>query len=278
MKKFFTCLLIAYALGSSAQTVPFRLTTDGHILVSAKIEGKDGTFIFDTGAGINLFFEDFASHMRQKSTYNFLTAFRATGERIDAPMFRTDAVVFAQTTFKNVPYSTFNMKVEGINGLISLQMFRERDVIIDYERKELTLTAIDPAKSRKSVDIQVSTFADDGLDIFTYVMLDNTHRIKVLLDSGAGQNSFWLHSKFMDLLGVDKNSFQVSEKKSEFNEKKLSRNYKGKIRAISNQFSRVDAPTVNFVDGLIYEGKTSINWLGSKIGISLKNKKLYVLD
>lgn len=40
----------------------------------------------------------------------------------------------------------------------------------------------------------------------------------------------------------------------------------------------LNQPKVTFVDGLIYEGKTSINWLGRKIGISLKQQKIYILD
>lgn len=278
MKSATILILILISLKSFSQTVPFQLTPDGHILVKATVEGEEGNFIFDTGGGINLFFTDFAENLQAKPSYNFFTAFRATGERIHAPLFYSENLDFGTKRFNNIPYSTFDMKVPGISGLISLQMFQETDIIIDYKNKVLILTSLDSVDNKKSFDIQVSTFADNALDIFTYVLLDNKYKIKVLLDSGAGNNSFWLSDRFMDLLASDTSKFEVVEKKSEFNDNAVTKIYKGSIQSISNEFSKVDRPYVNFVEGLIYEGKTSINWLGDKIGISLKNKKIYILD
>ncbi|WP_313265201.1 hypothetical protein [Sphingobacterium sp.] len=60
-----------------AQSIPLQLLPSGHILVEAEIEGKRGNFIFDTGGGINLFFDDFAKELKKNESYNFLTAFRA---------------------------------------------------------------------------------------------------------------------------------------------------------------------------------------------------------
>jgi hypothetical protein len=139
------------------------------------------------------------------------------------------------------------------------------------------LKDIDTEKNKEYIDIQISTFADHALDIFTYVVLDGKYRIKVLLDSGAGSDSFWVSSRFRDMLGVDSPANEESEKKSEFGKGQSNRVYTAQIQSISSTFSTVRQPTVKFVDGLIYEGKTSINWLGSKIGISLRNKKIYLL-
>lgn len=278
MAKLLSLLLMVFSLTSIAQTIPFQLTPDGHILVKARIQGQEGNFIFDTGGGINLFFDDFAQKLEQKSTYNFFTAFRATGERIDAPLFHSKEVVFGNRSFKNVPYTTYNMKVKGIDGLISLQMFQNVDLSIDYIKKQIILGPIDPNKHKKYIDIQLSTVADNTLDIFTYVLLNNQYRIKVMLDSGAGNDSFWLSDKLMDLLGLDKSTFELTEKRSEFNQNKVSKIYKGTIPSISNAISKVAHPKVNFMEGLIYEGKTSINWLGKKIGISLRTRKIYLLD
>ena len=120
--------------------------------------------------------------------------------------------------------------------------------------------------------------ADNSIDIFTYITLNDQYKIQVLLDSGAGNDSFWLNDKLIALLGLNKNDLQISEKKSEFNEKVVTKFYRGSINSISNSYANLKEPKVVFVEGLIYEGKTSINWLGKKIGISLKNKKIYILD
>ncbi|HAK28166.1 retropepsin-like domain-containing protein [Sphingobacterium multivorum] len=68
--------------------------TPGHIVVEAEIEGKKGNFIFDTGGGINLFFEDFAKDLKKNESYNFLTAFRATGEKMTIPIYRSSTIKF----------------------------------------------------------------------------------------------------------------------------------------------------------------------------------------
>lgn len=278
MKKIIFIFALLIANQVFAQTIPFQLLPSGHIIVKATVEGKEGNFIFDTGGGINLFFNDFAKDLKQKSTYNFLTAFRATGERIDAPLFKSEEVTFAGTTFKNIPYSTFDMKLEGINGLISLAMLHDTDFVIDYDKKQLTLGKINASKHKNSFDIQLSSMAGNSVDIFTTIKLNNEYSIQVLLDSGAGDNSFWLSDKYVSLLKIDKSKLELSERKSEFNENVITKFYKGTIGSISNPYASLQEPKVVFVEGLIYEGKTSINWLGKKIGISLKDQKIYILD
>ena len=272
-------MIILLLLGQQifAQKIPINILPSGHIIVKANIDGKEGNFIFDTGGGINLFFDNFASEFGQDSSYNFLTAYRATGERVDAPLFKNKEITFAGRKFIDVPYSTFDMTIEGIDG-ISLQMFNETDFIIDFENKEITLTDLSDDRESKIFDIELNTHADKATDISTYVTLNNKYKIQVILDSGAGKNSFWLSDKFISVLGIDKSELEISEKKSEFDDSIITKFYRGSIGSISNEYARLDQPKVLFVEGLIYEGKTSIDWFGDKIGISLKNKKMYILD
>ncbi|WP_123962616.1 hypothetical protein [Chryseobacterium sp. 5_R23647] len=193
-------------------------------------------------------------------------------------MYQNKEITFAGKKFTNIPYSTFDMKLDGIDGLISLPMFKETDFIIDFDKQEITLTDFSKDKKSKSFDIQLTTHADKTIDISTYIMLNNQFKIQVLLDSGAGNNSFWLSYKLIKNLAMDSSKLEVMEKKSEFNENVVTKFYKGLVGSISNEFVTLKDPKVMFVEGLIYEGKTSINWLGKKIGISLKNKKMYILD
>ncbi|AYN00058.1 retropepsin-like aspartic protease [Chryseobacterium sp. 3008163] len=278
MKKILYLFSIVLSTFLSAQKTPIKILPSGHIIAKATIEGKEGNFIFDTGGGINLFFDSFAKDIKPKSTYNFFTAYRATGERIDIPLYQNKEITFAGKKFTNISYSTFDMKLDGIDGLISLPMFKETDFIIHFDKQEITLTDFSKDKKSKSFDIQLTTHADKTIDISTYIMLNNQFKIQVLLDSGAGNNSFWLSDKLIKTLGMDAAKLEMMEKKSEFNENVVTKFYKGSVGSISNEFVTLKDPKVMFVEGLIYEGKTSINWLGKKIGISLKNKKIYILD
>lgn len=278
MKKFAISLLFVISSQIDAQQAPMQIMPSGHLITKAKIEGKEGNFIFDTGGGINLFFNSFAKDLKQKTTYNFLTAYRATGEKIVAPLYENEQVEFAGKKFQNVPYSTFDMKMNGIDGLISLQMFADTDFIFDYNKKEITIADFSKNTKAKSFDIQLTTNADKSTDISTYITLNNQYKIQVLLDSGAGNDSFWLSSQYISTLGLDASKLEVKEMKSEFDNKLTTKYYRGTIPSISNDLVTLKDPKVVFVEGLIYEGKTSINWFGKKIGISLKNKKMYILD
>ncbi|KQT24425.1 hypothetical protein ASG22_10480 [Chryseobacterium sp. Leaf405] len=279
MKNTILTFLLMLSTSIMAQKTPFTLLPSGHIVVKAKIEGIEGNFIFDTGAGINLFFNDFVAKLPQKPTsYNFFTGFRATGERIDIPLFRNNEVSFSNKTFKNVPFSSMDMKLPGIDGLISLKMLENTDVVIDYGKNEISFTDASPKSYSKSIDIFLSTQSDDTVDIFTYAVLNNKYKIKVMLDSGAGNNSFWLSDKLINTLGIDPKTMQVIEKESEFNKAVKTKIYKGSIEALSNDYAKIEKPNVLFVENLIYEGKTSLNWIGKKIVISIKNKKIYILE
>ncbi|UQA73179.1 retroviral-like aspartic protease family protein [Sphingobacterium siyangense] len=269
--------IIILPFATLGQSLPLQLLPSGHIVVEAEIEGKKGNFIFDTGGGINLFFEDFAKDLKKNESYNFLTAFRATGEKMTIPLYRSSTIKFNGKEFNDIPFSTFDMKLAGINGLISLPMLYDTEFIIDYTKKQLIFPKA-KLKSDKIIPIQLTTNADQSLDISTYIYLNDKYRINILLDSGAGDDSFWFSDRFIPILGLDPSKLEITERASEFNPEIKTKYYKGHIASISNSSVKVEHPTVSFVEGLIYEGKTSINWLGKKLGFNLKEKKIYLLD
>ncbi|AZA93463.1 Predicted aspartyl protease [Chryseobacterium nakagawai] len=275
-KSILTTSVFLYSVTAFAQKSPLNILPSGHLVVQAEVEGKKGNFIFDTGGGVNLFLNNFSKDLNQKESYNFLTAFRATGEQLTVPMFKSKEIIFNGKKFKDTWYATHNMEIKGIDGLISLPMLYDTEFIIDYTTKEIVFPK-EKLTGKKVVDIQLSTNADQSLDITTYINVNNI-KINVLLDSGAGNDSFWLSERLINTLGINKEGLQLIEKKSEFNPSIINKFYKGNVHSVSNSFAKVEKPNVLFVEGLIYEGKTSINWLGKKLGFNLKEKKIYILD
>ncbi|MCS4301866.1 hypothetical protein [Chryseobacterium sp. BIGb0232] len=276
-KSILTASVFLYSSVVLAQKAPLNVLPSGHLIVQAEVEGKKGNFIFDTGGGINLFLGNFHKNFPQKESYNFLTAFRATGEKMTVPIFKSKEVIFNGKKFKDIWYATHDMEIKGIDGLISLPMFYDTEFIIDYTTKEIIFPK-EKLNGSKVLDIQLSTNADQSLDISTYILVNDIYKINVLLDSGAGNDSFWLSERLMGTLGIKKENLQLIEKKSEFDPSIVNKFYKGSISSVSNSFAKVEKPNVLFVEGLIYEGKTSINWLGKKLGFNLKEKKIYILD
>lgn len=275
-KSVLAASVFLYSSAVFAQKSPINILPSGHLIVQAEVEGKKGNFIFDTGGGVNLFLNNFSKDLSQKESYNFLTSFRATGEQITVPMFKSKEITFNGKKFKDIWYATHNMEIKGIDGLISLPMLYDTEFILDYTTKEIVFPK-EKLSGKKVVDIQLSTNADQSLDITTYIQI-NDIKINVLLDSGTGNDSFWLSERLMSTLGIKKEGLQLMEKKSEFNPDIINKFYKGSVNSVSNSFAKVDKPNVFFVEGLIYEGKTSINWLGKKLGFNLKEQKIYILD
>jgi hypothetical protein len=280
MKKLLLILSLFLSFILNAQnSIPFTLNEYGHIMIKVKVDNVEGNFIFDTGAGLNVYFEKFAKKLSKKESYNFFVGHRATGEAIDCPLYHSESLVIGKNNFKKQTYSTFDVDFPNIDGLISLQTFQNLPVTIDYEKSELVFGDIKDADKKKFIDIQIADDAGKAIDIFTNVKVNNKISIQVSLDSGSGKGAYSLSSRFLDVLGLSKADFKVVEAKSDFNNEKSNKVYNGSVAEIStvNGLAKVQNPKARFVDGLIYEGITGIDWIGKKITISIPDKKIYII-
>ncbi|WP_353183686.1 retropepsin-like aspartic protease [Parapedobacter lycopersici] len=264
----------------SLQPIPFTLLESGHIIMRATFDGVTGNFIFDTGGGHNLLFDRFAEQLgKSHKTHHFFTAHRATGEALTVPVYEIDSLRIGNLVLTSQVYSTFDMDIEGIDGILSLQPFEHTPVTIDFENRTLSFDPLTEAQKQAFIDIQVADYAGKALDIFTNVRVNDTLTIQVLLDSGAGNGSFWFSTRLMDALKLNKNTFEETERQSEFDAGRIDRFYRGPLQALATEGGQVRLQNFSalFVDGLIYEGKTGIDWLGKQITISIPDRRIYLL-
>lgn len=268
-------VFISLSLKTSAQ-IPFEINSNGHIIIKAKINDVEGKFIFDTGAGLNAVFTKFSNKIKNEKTPNFFVGHRATGEELNVDLYNAKSMVVNNQKFNDQQYTIVDLEFGDIDGMISLQPFRNTPITIDYNQKKILFNK--STKGEKSLDIQVADYAGKAIDIFTYIDLNDTVKIQTLLDSGAGKNSFWFSSKLMEGMALNKADFKSVPIKSDF--KKENNYYIGKLSKINttNKQRKVENLNVAFVDGLIYEGKTSIDWLGSVLTIDIAKKKIFIVD
>ncbi|RXK83483.1 retropepsin-like aspartic protease [Filimonas effusa] len=284
MKKTMLLILLSVSLLVKAQdapvTIPFTLAGSGHIIIKATMDGEEGNFVFDTGAGLNAVFGKYAKKLHAQPTHHFFVGHRSTGEEIAANLLVSKELSLGTLKFKDQYYCSFDLDLPGIDGLISLQAFRNIPVTIDYTNKTLTFGTLKPADKKRSIDIQLSDHAGKAVDIFTNVKLNDTLNAQVLLDAGSGKDVYYISSRLMKPLSIDTAGMQVISRKSEFDTLKTNRYYIGALKSITteNGVSKKESPRVVFVEGLIYEGLTSINWLGKKIAISIPEKKIYIIE
>lgn len=290
MNKLFATLLILFSTLNYAQEkatekieIQFTQTSNGHIIIPAKINGIEGSFIFDTGAGINLLTKKFADKVTDlEKTDHFYTGHRATGEEIQSDLWNSKSLEIGDFKIEKEIFAVYDIDFP-LDGLISLTPFKNKPITIDFENKRLSI------ETEKSINklivekdfimpIQVTNDREIKIGIATTIQLDNKLTLNVGLDSGAGFGVFRFSSRFMEKLGVDKNNVESEFKPSMFKPESGNQFYFtsiSKMTDINNNVSVKDFKAT-FIDGLIHEGIMGINWIGKKITVDIPNKRLIV--
>lgn len=280
--KHLALFVFLISLSAFSQTkIPFTLTNAGHTLIKAKVNGVEGTFIFDTGAGLNMVTKKFADKVGSlQKTDEFYTGHRATGEAIEADLYLTKTIEMGNFKIDEQRTSVIDMEFP-IDGLISLLPFKDKAITIDYKNKELIVETEKSlkqiAKTGKTIPIQIDDEHGKTLGIYTYVNLGNKLNLQVVLDSGAGFDVFRFSSRYMDDLGINPETTEKATRKSEFKPDSINNYYTttvNQMTAKGDTSIKKENFRATFIDGLIYQGIMCINWLGEKITVDIPNERI----
>ncbi|MGY0407339.1 MAG: retropepsin-like aspartic protease [Polaribacter sp.] len=290
MNKLFTTLCILFTTLSFSQKetakkiqIPFTQTPNGHILIPAKINGVQGNFIFDTGAGTNLLTKKFADKIiNLKKTDHFYTGHRATGEELQVDLWNSKSLEIGNFKVNKEIFSVYDINFP-LDGLISLTPFKDTPITIDFENKILSIES-EKSLSQLIADedfempIQISNDREIKITISTTIQLENKLTLNVGLDSGAGFNVFRFSSRFMEKLKIDKAKVESKFKPSIFKPEKGNEYYRTTLSIMTDANNNVSVKNfkATFIDGLIHEGIMGINWIGKKITIDIPKKRLIV--
>jgi len=278
------CFLLLTSTAQAQSSIPFEVTPQGHLLVKAKINGVEGSFIFDTGAGLTLVTKTFSDKMgklhKQDGSY---TGFRATGEKLTAELYDAQTVTLGNFVEQNPVVTIFDVNLGPIDGLISLMSFKKQPLTIDYPNKKLVFeTAKSMSVLRKSghqIPLQLEESRDKALTIFAYFKVNDKLNLQFSMDSGAGSNSYRINSKYITALGIDTVGAHKIVIPSEFDPKVKTIIYQTNVKSIVAKASpSIECGDVkaSFIDGLIYDGIMSINWIGKQITFDLEKKQMIV--
>lgn len=279
------CTLFTFSAYSQDDPIrfPFVLTEDGHTMIKATVNGVEGTFIFDTGAGLNMLTKNFADSVRDlEKTDGFYTGHRATGEEVQVDIWKADHFAIDQYSLKDEFFSVYDIDFP-LDGLVSLTVFKDVPVTIDYKNEELVVESEQSMEKRIEqaetiLPIQLSVDRGKTLGISTYIHLDNKLKLQVKLDSGAGFDVYRFNARYMEPLGIDSSKVEHEYQTSIFKPEEGNDYYYAKVPEISTVNNNIVVQKVGatFIDGLIYESIMSINWLGDQITIDISNKRLIV--
>lgn len=263
--------------------IPFTLSENGYIIIPVTINGIEGNYIFDTGAGINLLFKKSAEKITDlEKTNHFYTGHRGTGEGLEIDLWKTNSLNIGDFKASDETFGVLDIEFP-FDGLISLTMFKDKQITIDFLTKVLSIESEKSlekliAKKDFEIPLQISNDRDISIDISIKIILDDHLPLNVILDSGAGFNVYRFNSRYMKNLGIDSTQVKKIYKPSYFKSGAGNDFFITQVSKLSDAAGNV---TINdfrgiFIEGLIYEGIMSVNWIGIKFTIDIPNKRIIV--
>jgi hypothetical protein len=286
IKPIIVLLMVLSSQAVQAQSsIPFTLTSEGHILINGTINGVTGKFIFDTGAGMTVISKQYADKINglQQQDAGF-TGLRETGEKLSVDLYQGKSLSLGSFIENEPIMGVLNVDLGPCDGLISIKSFYNQPFTIDFKERKITFetakTIAHIEKAGKIIPLQLEILRDKTVDIFAYFKVNDKVTLQFNIDSGAGKNVFFVDTKYINLLGIDTVNAKKRYKPSEFDPKTKVTIYLAPLQSIAFK----SQPGVNiqnvkaaFIPGLIYDGKVSLSWIGEKIAFDLKKQEMIVL-
>lgn len=208
-------LLICSVCGfgqTTRATIPFETNTEGMVKIPAAFGGVEVQALLDTGSGIDLIAPSVLKKISAKRAGSF-AGFRMSGERVDLPLYTIGSVRIGPFEKMNVTVGLFEVldKV-GIPAIIGMPTLREQPFTIDFAHKQLVLETPPSLQQRRSAGDVVKLQVDDDrgimLDLFAEFSFGKATGL-CEIDTGNPGNA--VNSRFMDALGIDKDSNSVEK-------------------------------------------------------------------
>lgn len=210
------CATAAFAK-DEGRVVPITTSPDGLLLVSGSLgPGVNAHFVLDTGAGVTVLAPSLIERVKGKPAGQF-TGFRMTGDRIDLALYSIPELRVGSLVEKPATVAAWDLLDKyHLDGIISANLFRNQPFTIDFGQKLLFLESKASLSARRRSGRVLPVRLDDergiSLDVFTRFLLASH---EALCEIDAGSQGFIFDSRYLDLLGIDKNSKNVKKSEKE---------------------------------------------------------------
>lgn len=211
MKKIITIFILFISIPCLAQQkFPLQITVEGYILLTASANDTvSGSFVLDTGGGLELISEKFFNKIKKTATeYGVFTCFRSNGERIDLILYQIPSLQIGNYKITNAVVGIFPMLDQlEIDGLISCKFFEKQPFSIDYPNQTLIIESLNSIKTREENSERIPIFVQQhgkiGIDIFIDICLNEEMKLLVEFDTGNGYNQSLINSYFKNKMKID---------------------------------------------------------------------------
>jgi hypothetical protein len=136
--------LISLRAAEKALVVPLESYGESQKIIRAKINGREGTFLFDSGGGVTTVTPEFAREIGRKP-WGKIVGFRMTGQRVD--LARCDDVMLDIAGMReHLPiigvFDLMSLLPPGasrFDGIIGLDAFANKSITIDLANKRIVI-------------------------------------------------------------------------------------------------------------------------------------------
>jgi hypothetical protein len=141
---FFVLFLTSLRAAETPPVVPLESYGESQKIIHAKINGREGTFLFDSGGGITNVTPKFAEEIGRKP-WGKIVGFRMTGQRVD--MARCDDVTLEIAGMRvHLPiigiFDLMSLLPPGaskLDGMIGLDAFANKSISIDLANQRIVI-------------------------------------------------------------------------------------------------------------------------------------------
>ena len=279
---FFACLISAPVLAKSKPvSIPFTTNSDGMVILPATVGGTiSAHVIFDTGAGLDILAPSLIEKVHGKPAGQF-TGFRMTGERLDIPLFIVPELSVGPMEKKNALVGSWDVLDKmHLDGIVSLNDFREQPVTFDFVNKVVIFETADSLAQRRGAETSVPVRFDDQreitLDVFAdFLIGDQPAQCEI----DTGSPSATVTSRYMEHLGIEKEGKGVKKIERRTVAGAMQTRYDTSLPQISlaaaPQISLAPAPA-SFSD-IIYDCVVGLDfWSGRALTVDIPGRAILV--
>ncbi len=176
----------------TSMVIPFMLKKNGLIVVEAFLNGQKRKFILDSGAPFLILNSKYTASTHTKSYANVgdVNSSTAMGmDIIENQTFEWAGIKLEEQKVLTQDLSQLEEKEENIYGLIGFGVFRNFDILFDYQSKTITLIYekyLHEYLKQVKIKDTASFFMQDHIPIITYSI--NKKNYKMGIDAGATVN------------------------------------------------------------------------------------------
>jgi hypothetical protein len=255
------------ATGRPAE-IPFAISPDGMMTISATLGTVPAQVIFDTGAGIDVLAPSIVEKLHGTPAGQF-TAFRMWGDRLDIPLFIVPEISVGPMIRRNVLVGTWEMLDQlHLEGIISVNDFSDQRITLDFVNKVMVFENAKSLARRRSSGATAPLKLDDNrgiaLDLFSDFSIGNQTG-DCEIDTGS-QNAT-VNTRYMTPLGIDKDGRDVQKREQKTPSGASTVRYKTTLPKIAltaaPEIAITHAPTT-FAD-IIYDCVIGLDFWSDKV-------------